>query len=178
MDADQSGNLNQDEFCNVMMLLFSNVLFRVMVQWSMTLLIVPLIAQALLDFMYAIGNVTYSIIVNLDEYSHVANYIELTVEAVGEALLDQMPSFVLKTSAKAGHYLRAIPDAVWNSIPLTLLSTILGMLVVPYLILQVDDFFQHLAATTSAAAASTHGSGNGARQQQTPTRTSTTTKKS
>ena len=40
-----------------------------------------------------------------------------------------------------------IPDSVWNAVPLTLVSTILGIVVVPWCIFQVDDFFQRLADT-------------------------------
>jgi EF hand len=156
MDVDRSGSLDRDEFRAVMMLLFSNVVFRVMVQWSMTLMIVPCIARSLLDAIYATLDFLYNIVTNLDEYSHMANAFELTLEAIGEAIVDHLlPSIVVKLAATAHFYLQTIPDAVWNSIPLTLLSTILGMLVVPYLILQVDDFFQHLAArkvTTAATA--------------------------
>ena len=48
-----------------------------------------------------------------------------------------------------------IPDSVWSTIPLTLISTILSMMIVPWTLMKIDDFFQYIASgrgetTTSA----------------------------
>jgi hypothetical protein len=154
-DSNDSGHLDRDEFRQVMLVLFSNVVLRVLVQWSMTILIVPLVAQVLLDGIYAAVALCYRIVVNLDEYSSLANSIELSVEAAWAWILLQTPPSVLDVMDRGGDLWEKVPDSVWNSIPLTLLSTLLGVLVVPNLIFRVDEFFQYLAARNSSSSSST-----------------------
>ena len=146
MDVDESGSLDQEEFREVMMVLFSNVLLRVTVQWSMTLVIVPLVAQKLLDYIYAAVVWIYEFVTTMDEYSTWADKIELSIEDAGAFLLSLTPSAILRFSSKVGDLLASIPESVWNTVPLTLISTILGILVVPWVIFKVDDFFQYLAS--------------------------------
>jgi hypothetical protein len=154
-DTDHSGHLDHHEFRQVMLVLFSNVVLRVLVQWSMTILIVPLVAKIILDAIYAAIEMIYLIVVNLDEYSSVANSIELAVEGAWAWMLLQTPPSVLEVFDQGGDLWAKVPDAVWNSIPLTLLSTLLGVLVVPNLIFRVDEFFQYLAARNSTSSTTT-----------------------
>jgi hypothetical protein len=50
---------------------------------------------------------------------------------------------------KIGDVFAMIPEAVWNTVPLTLMSTVLGILVVPWTIFKIDDFFGYLADRNS-----------------------------
>jgi len=144
-DNDNSGSLDEQEFREVMMVLFSNVLFRVLVQWSMTIMIVPLVAQRVLNGIYWLIEAFYDLVVNLDEYSTWADKIELTVEATGSAIIHMTPGPLLMVADEVFSLMERVPESVWNTVPLTLLSTILGILVVPLIIFKVDDFFQFLA---------------------------------
>ena len=141
MDTDNSGQLDKREFRLVMMLLFGNVITRVIVQWSMTLLIVPLVAQYILDAVYAASDWVYVTITTLDDYYWVADKIEVGLEQAWAAVIAQTPSVILSGASTVGSALDQVPESVWNSIPLTLLSTILGIAVVPYLIFSIDEFF-------------------------------------
>lgn len=145
MDADNSGCLDREEFRNVMMVLFGNVLLRVLAQWSMTLIIVPLVAQRILDAIYYSYGAIMQFIYNLDERSDLADYIELSFEHGMECIQQQTPPFFLTTWDRMQAVVELIPESVWNTVPLTLLSTILGILVVPWLLFKIDDFFQSLA---------------------------------
>lgn len=145
MDIDHSGSLDQDEFHCVMGVLFGNVLLRVLAQWSLTLMIVPLLAQTALNAIYATVRATAAFVANLDEHSSVADSIELTVEGTWQCLVDTTPDAIVTMVEQLHHYLSFVPDSVWNSIPLTLLSTLLGLVVVPWTLFQIDDFFQYLA---------------------------------
>lgn len=127
------------------MLLFSNVLIRVLVQWSMTLMIVPLIAQRVLDQIYATIDWGYETVTTMDEYSQIANQTELTVESIRDQILSYIPDAVKDSYVYVDELIEKVPESVWNSIPLTLLSTILSITVVPWLIFRIDDFFQFLA---------------------------------
>lgn len=60
------------------------------------------------------------------------------MEGPAQFLTEKYDTFVLKP-------LREIPQEKWGSLPLTFLSTILALIIVPYSILKTDDFFQFLA---------------------------------
>lgn len=145
MDVDKSGSLDRKEFQQVMMVLCSNVLTRVMAQYALTLLIVPLLAQKLLDGVYWLIEHFYNIVVNLDEYSPLMDKLEVFIETTRDRLLDATPRVILSAGSTIGGLLEKVPEAVWNTIPLTLLTCILGILVVPYVIFKIDDFFQQMA---------------------------------
>jgi Ca2+-binding EF-hand superfamily protein len=173
MDVDQSGSLDREEFLHVMMILCSNVFTRVMVQCkplffvllllllllllmtqsrrsslstgSMTLIIVPLVAQNILNAFYFINDHFWALIMNLDEYSPMMDRFEFWVEGVRDALIAKMPFLVMAFYHKIAAVLGKVPDSVWNTVPLTLLSCILGCLAVPYIIFKIDDYFQSLA---------------------------------
>lgn len=148
MDEDGSGTLDQEEFAQVMMVLFSNVLLRVMAQWSLTLMIVPLVAQYILDAIYWLIAKVYEIVTELDEHAEIFNEIELAIEGAWAWVLEKTPPFILTAASTVKQGLDYVPDSVWNTIPLTLLSTILGLLVVPWTIMKIDDFFQDVADPT------------------------------
>jgi EF hand len=149
MDYDQSNSLTKSEFVEVMILLFSNVILRVLAQWSLTIIIVPLVAQSILDTIYMILHYIYAFVTSLDDRSKLLNSIEETITGLVVSILwtHGIAQFSLLKSAAlfVFNIVRSIPEGVWNSIPLTILSTILGVIVVPYIILKIDDFFQYLA---------------------------------
>jgi hypothetical protein len=145
MDLDGSGTLDRTEFRNVMAVLFSNVVLRVLVQWSMTLMIVPWVAQAMLTGILQLVALVVATIETLDEHSDVANSVELTIEDASAWCLAHSPPSLLSVADRVSAILAMVPESVWQAVPLTLLSTILGIVVVPWCIFQVDDFFQRLA---------------------------------
>ena len=145
MDTDDSGELDRDEFRRVIVFLFGNVLIRVIVQWSMTLLIVPLVAQYILDAVFAAIDGVYYIVTTMDESFWLADRIEVTLERAWGTLVSMLPAMVLTACHSMKHYLDMVPESVWNSIPLTLLSTVLGIAVVPYIIFRIDEFFTQMA---------------------------------
>lgn len=145
MDQDRSGRLDRTEFRNVMMVLFSNVIFRVAVQWSMTLLIVPFVARSILDGLVHIVQAVMTWIQTRDEHSEWIYQMEWSILNAWNGLVHWMPSTLMYTGTTVYRYGAMIPESVWEALPLTVLSTILGIAVIPYIIFQVDDFFQAIA---------------------------------
>jgi hypothetical protein len=86
----------------------------------------------------------------LDEHSRVFSFVVFST--VVEWCLAHTPLSVLSTSSRLATILAMVPPSVWKAVPLTLLSTILGIVVVPYCIFQVDDFFQRIADRKRARA--------------------------
>jgi hypothetical protein len=155
MDIDNSGQLNREEFEAVVMVLFGNVMTRVAIQYSFTLLIVPLIAQLMLYGIMQLLNYVFGIIATLDEHNAFFKHIEMTLETVWKTTTDywatSIPLPVIAAVEKAQDLLGAIPESIWNTIPLTLLSTVLCLVLVPWSLLKIDGFFQGLADRPKAA---------------------------
>jgi EF-hand domain pair len=151
MDRDRSGTLDQSEFNQVMTVLFGNVLIRVLTQWSMTLIIVPLVANLILDGIQ--GSILWilNFIGNLDEHSSVADRIEVSLETSWQCLAATTPAPLLHFLTQLRELLSFVPESIWESIPLTFISTVLGLVVVPWLLLQIDAIFQAMADRRKAA---------------------------
>lgn len=143
-DADKSGCLDREEFRSVMTVLFGNVFFRVLVQWSMTLMIVPMVAQSILDGVQFVWSSICHTIATMDEHSEYANSVELAMEGAYATLMNRV-TWLTPYTNKLNTYLEMVPESAWEAIPLAIISTILGIMVVPWCIFQVDDFFQRVA---------------------------------
>jgi hypothetical protein len=111
----------------------------------MTLMIVPLVAQYLLNALYLIHATFWNVVTDLDEYSPVMDNIELAIESARDAIASKLPRVLVATYHLIMKLLDKVPTSVWNTVPLTLLSCVLGCLAVPYMIFKIDDYFQEVA---------------------------------
>ena len=149
MDKDKSGGLDKDEFEHVMMVLFGNVLLRVIFQYSCTLMIVPLVAQLMLRGLTRLLTAMVTVIQNLDQQSSMANTVELFLERLWETATSGLgrvtPMMLQRLGSHVAGWGQSIPSSVWAALPLTLLSTILGLMIVPWSLMKIDDWFQTLA---------------------------------
>jgi len=146
MDVDGSGALDREEFRAIMMVLCSNVLSRVLAQWVMTLMIVPLIAQQLLNAVKWVVLTVKTFVTTLDEHSVWADRIELFLEAVWNLILTHRPAPLVFLCNILQRGLSMVPQSVKDSLPLSLLSAILVTLLVPWLTFNIDDYFQSIAS--------------------------------
>jgi len=146
MDVDDSGTLDREEFREVMTMLFGNVFIRVIVQWSMTIMIVPMMARTIVSALYALMLEIYEVVTTLDEYSSIANWIELSIEASWSFVLNTLPQPLLLVCGEVGDLLATVPASVWSGIPITLVSVCLSIMIVPWIIYKIDDFFQWVVA--------------------------------
>jgi hypothetical protein len=153
MDTDGSGTLDKEEFEAVMMVLFGNVMMRVLIQYACTLLVVPMIAQLVLNGIAWCIHYAYQTIATLDEHYQFADVVEVNMERIWVQAItfwsDKVPAVAHTVGAYISGCLDAIPDSVWNSIPLTLLSSILSLILIPWSLMKIDDLFQILASTKS-----------------------------
>jgi hypothetical protein len=149
-DVDGSGSLDREEFGEVMAVLCGNVLTRVIAQWSLTLLIVPMVAKLVLDFLYwLLIDVFWDAIIHLEDYDAIEYTFVTRYHQFERWFSHQIPdpwlTYGAKVLSKVQGLLNMIPDAVWDTVPVTLISCILGCLAVPYIIFKIDDYFQSLA---------------------------------
>lgn len=148
-DKDKGGTLDRHEFGNVMNLLFGNVLLRVVLQYTLTLMIVPFLANTIVDGAVSLAKWVWHFISTLDEHSSLANQIELGVEMVLDEIVQfyqfVTPSILQSVNNFVAGILAKVPESVWLSLPLTMTSAVLGLLIVPRSIMAIDDFFQRMA---------------------------------
>jgi hypothetical protein len=166
MDRDKSGALDKEEFEQVMMVLFGNVLLRVVFQYSCTLMIVPLVAKTILDIIARSSAATIRFVQNMDQHSQFADMVELFLERL---LVDDVytgivlrvtPNIVQRMGSTIAHLVQSVPSSVWSSLPLTLLSTVLVLMIVPWSLMKIDDFFQTLADKKSKSKVQVHNNNN------------------
>ena len=166
MDTDGSGELNRDEFRRVMVLLFSNVLLRVMILWTATIVLVPLLAKYILEGIFLVVSLIQRALTQMEtipspliawprhvialSVTYVVSLIKWMTSFVVSALLPH-PFLVIGT--KFGQFIvflvSKVPSSVWATIPPTLISTIISVVAVPWVLLNVDEFFAKLASRKS-----------------------------
>lgn len=129
--------------------------------------IVPLISQKVLEGIYWMIAYAYDFITSLDEYTTWDETAALTLEEGAAWTVRHLPSPVWEACTKIINYCHypapllkyydtigdafgMIPESVWNTIPLTLLSTVLGILVIPWFIFEIDDLFSYFASRQRA----------------------------
>ena len=131
MDTDRSGDLDEDEFLQLMMIMCSQILTRVAMQWALTLMIVPLIADAILDVIKIVVVSLWDIVDDIPIISRIL----LICHRIGQST----PSAFTYVLAWLNFF---IPDNAVASIPLAIISCILGISVVPWFIFKIDSFFK------------------------------------
>lgn len=174
LDINKDGSLDKVEFQMVLVLLMGNVMSKILFQFICTLLVVPFIANAIFEntlngYGYMHGIVTESWLpVFREEYQPllqvalgwdlITRYASIAfattigavrnsgitdrlfdlVEVPAQLVAKKYDAFVLQTIEK-------IPQETWDSLPLTFVSTILTMIIVPLSIVKTDDYFRFLA---------------------------------
>jgi hypothetical protein len=149
MDVDRSGSLDREEFDNVMCVLFGNVLLRVLFQYACTLMLVPVLAQYVYKGIVWLLAVVTSWLLALDDDVDWANRLHAQTDLIWISFVnwieDDIPRVVQDGYDAVVGYVDRIPPEVWDTIPITLLSTILSLMIIPWSLLKIDDFFQYLA---------------------------------
>lgn len=172
MDHDKSGLLDREEFYDVMILLFGHVFIRVIVQWMLTIVLVPMMSnyflsnivdfyhqlmQMLIDSpQYAILHDTIALTTLYEDMIHIhETYLQVyyyqLCQYFQQNALPQIPLsiqiYTIKIYEIVITTIHGIPDEIWyTTVPLTIISSILGLMVVPYCIFKVDDFFSWLGS--------------------------------
>eukprot|EP00537_Pseudo-nitzschia_pungens_P005931 CAMPEP_0172360534 /NCGR_PEP_ID=MMETSP1060-20121228/4546_1 /TAXON_ID=37318 /ORGANISM="Pseudo-nitzschia pungens, Strain cf. cingulata" /LENGTH=404 /DNA_ID=CAMNT_0013082557 /DNA_START=420 /DNA_END=1634 /DNA_ORIENTATION=+ len=167
LDTNRDGSLDKTEFRNVLVLLMGNVVARIVFQFVCMLVIVPLVAATVLDSVGRGWTTLTGIVVPLWEryeplvevalgwdlvkkYSVAAlGYLQSIepLHAAGSAVAELWESFVAAP-------VRDVPQDTWDSLPLTMVSTMLSLMIVPMAILRTDGAFQFLALKISGGGGS------------------------
>lgn len=154
-DLDHSGSLDKDEFSEVMSVLCGNIFTRVAVQWSLTLMIVPLVAQYMLSGVVWLTTFLWDQLTSLDDFEAIEGIFATRMDQFSTWFCSYVPNPLLSGASAVGSGLQKgidmVPDSVWSTVPVTLISCVLGCLVVPYSIFKIDDYFQSVADKNKTA---------------------------
>ncbi|CAB9514140.1 expressed unknown protein [Seminavis robusta] len=139
-DTTGSGGLDQDEFRRVMIVLFGNVFARVVVQYTLTILVVPLIAKTVVEFL------TWDMQGWWDYWTKPKRLRKMGEEFTLDDFVDwnaaSFPSTRRTFFTKMYRVIRIGSDAFWETFPLTFVTVILGLVIAPLVLHYCDDFFQ------------------------------------
>lgn len=143
MDTDDSKSLDREEFGMVMTLLCSQIISRVFVQLGATLLIVPFVAQYVLDFCGDLAWLMQVMLIRVDDADDLSDrlwgYAMSVLDFILPAGIKNCLAFVMNMISEI------VPDEFVRSLPLTMISCILGILLVPWMLYKVDSYFTSLA---------------------------------
>ena len=139
LDWDNSGTLDRNEFEVAMTMLTSQILMRVALQLGMTLMLVPILAQYALH----VFGICVRIAKHMDRAGHMAQTADRFCSNAVEFLI---PGGLKMVIVKVGEKIDTlIPDSTYQTLPQTIISCILGMLLVPWLLYKIDEYFNFLA---------------------------------
>mmetsp|Transcript_42928 Transcript_42928/g.100773 ORF Transcript_42928/g.100773 Transcript_42928/m.100773 type:complete len:231 (-) Transcript_42928:179-871(-) len=128
-DTDASSTIERKEFLKLMIVLCTNITFRITVQTFLTLIILPYLASKILWICaYVIGITSVlaeNILVSLGTSSVVQSILRINV-SVGEAL----PDWILK-------------NGIWKTLPDKIIIMILSMVLLPLMLNFIDGIFCH-----------------------------------
>jgi hypothetical protein len=131
LDVNNSGVLEFEEFTSGMKILYSMVLTRIVVQWSLTLLIVPVLSECMID--WCNNNPYIHFLRNVD----IINMIYQSLFQVWTKIISYMPP----QHAISADTLHKISLTIWKRLPLTLIMSIQTSLILPYLLSHVENLF-------------------------------------
>lgn len=130
MDKDDSSTINEHEFIDIMVILCSEIATRIVIQWLLTIFLVPQISRFILIALSKL----WIWLTGID-------WIEWLYSLL-IYLYDQCPS---KLEAGVDWLVDHIPMSVWQSTPVAIVSSLVSMVAVPMGIDFVQNFFMGVA---------------------------------
>lgn len=136
-DKENSGHLDRQQFRRVMKVLFSNILMRVAVQYTLTLTIVPLIARGALDSVSFDSEWLWDV---WTKPRALRNSMELTLDDFVDWRITDVPSSMRTFCMKLGRLFMFGSKSFWDTVPLTFTTILLGLVLAPWCLSYLDDF--------------------------------------
>lgn len=98
-----------------MLSLYSHSTTHIPSTGSMTLIIVPLVAQYILNALYFINHYFWKFLSELDEYSPIMDAIECWMEDTRDAIIAKLPRMVMASWHMIAKVVDKVPESVWNT---------------------------------------------------------------
>jgi len=142
LDVDSSGSLSKEEFATVIKILYSQVFTRIVIQWGLTLMIVPVITQYIVTYTTSLYWVLHEFWKDIDDE---LDPIERLLLKLWTAFLVVTPHWMDEIGAFVWWGVDKIPKGVWKSMPFTFLTLAQTSVALPYVLNHVEDFFRQAA---------------------------------
>ena len=139
LDDDNSGTLNKEEFATLVTILCSQIMSKIGLQISMTIMIVPFLATLLVDCLMEVYRYLYIAFIN-------SEYLMNIIYQCRDGFVLFVPPIVQSNWELVNDKL---DDGILDVLPLTIMTAILGSLLVPWVIIKSDKFFQKMAGKNS-----------------------------
>mmetsp|Transcript_13738 Transcript_13738/g.29905 ORF Transcript_13738/g.29905 Transcript_13738/m.29905 type:complete len:152 (+) Transcript_13738:81-536(+) len=134
--------MNKEEFATVMKILYSQVFTRIVIHWSLTLMIVPIITQYIIKYTSLLYWISHEFWKDIDDdldplqrllWKLWALFLYLTPQA-----MDNVGALVWIAFSK-------VPKGFLKSMPFTMLTLAQTSIALPYALNRVEDFFMRAA---------------------------------
>lgn len=139
VDTDDSGTLDKEEFALVMQILYSQVFTRIIIQWTLTLILVPLTTKYILQyttlFLWAVHEFWKDIDDDLDP-------LQRLLWNLWESWLYYSPAALDEVGAGCWLVFCKIP---WKSMPPIMVTVAQTSVALPWALNHVEDFFRRAA---------------------------------
>ena len=140
-DSTGAGGLDRSEFRRVIMVLFGNIFARVFVQYTLTIMVVPLVAKSVLEFLTWDSQRFWDYWTKPKALRLMGE--ELTLEYFVDWNVTSLPSARRTFFSKLYRFFRVGSDEFWNTFPLTFMTILLGLVIAPFVLYYFDDLFQY-----------------------------------
>jgi hypothetical protein len=152
MDVDHSGTISEQEFGEVMIVLCSSIVSRVVLLFTMTIFLIPILARNILSFFLQLyENESLRPCATALWTLLMKNPIIVRTTSMTQTPLFHALYSAYTTSCNGIAFLLGkLPKTLLDTMPFTLLSSILGSLLIPWCLLKIDGFFETLAKRDAA----------------------------
>lgn len=150
VDLDGSGKLSKDEFREVMITLCSAILVRIVLQWALYLMIMPLAALYIMEFFEMAVKILYSIWYHIDENETITeSAMTLIIRCLKPLSLLVPPIVKMIYCSTCDKIQSLVSNETLQDIPLTIFTSGLSAFVVPWVILKADSFYSNAVSRKS-----------------------------
>jgi Ca2+-binding EF-hand superfamily protein len=142
LDEDESGELDKEEFGKVITMLISQMTTRVILQLSMTLVIVPMIAGHVFQFICIGYHYVKDIICNMEQLVDTTSKVSIFMY---DNIYSHLPdSFIHVFTMIQTKIDSILTKELMETLPITIIGVMLGMMLVPWAFLKCDAFFESI----------------------------------
>lgn len=143
LDQDQNGTLDKEEFKILMTILCSQIASRVFLQLSMALMIVPFISKYLVDLIQITIGYIGMVLKEIDDNEVISEYLMGLLENCWNVIKLMTPPILQRC------FLSIYENVEIDTMPLTVISCLLGCMIVPWLLYKCDEFHNSVASRES-----------------------------
>ncbi|KAL7482790.1 hypothetical protein ACHAW6_012359 [Cyclotella cf. meneghiniana] len=147
LKSDDDDTLDREEFAVVIKILYSQVFTRIIIQWTLTLIIVPILSKYTIKYTNLTFWIAHEFWKDIDDE---LDPIQRLFYKLWLYILTLTPNWLDSIGRSFVSLLCMVPWETWKGLPQMILTSILVFVVVPYALNNVEDFFRKAAHESDA----------------------------